>query len=405
MSTTGLTTCNSNGWGQMNYCNPPAASRNPAASLCVSYGSIKVLCQCTPPVFGQTFTVRPCSNCASGGCATDTVVAACTTCAAGTFTIGQCGSGGPVYGGRGNLLQLANAGTSSTAGMDTKCSACSTCPTGTYASTPCTPGSPAVLGADTVCSACTVAPANAVYTAQTSPLQSHCAWQCADGTQLSADGLSCVVQAPPSVQSPPPPPPNHPDAPDAPSPPPPLHPDAPEAPVPPAPHHPDTPEAPGVISLVASSSSTEAAQTAVVDDAPLCPAGKAMQVLDTDKGMCLHVKGVASADAPFQVSTTVAHPIITMPCALASSSLLANQMWSFNERTGELTHVMTGLALSLVGDSVTDGTEVDLVAAGSGAPAALWHWSNPFTGGMLTTKVDNLYSLTDSMVHSGEVPG
>lgn len=86
----------------------------------MSYGINTLLCVCTPPVAGQTYTTRKCSSCASGGCSIDTVLASCST----------------------------------------------TCPrTGTYQSAGCQPGTITTLGSDIVCSPCPAAPANAVYTA------------------------------------------------------------------------------------------------------------------------------------------------------------------------------------------------------------------------------------------------
>jgi hypothetical protein len=102
----------------MNYCDDPAGS-TPATALCISYSQNTLLCQCTAPVSGQTYTSRACSSCSAGGCQTDTTVAACTT----------------------------------------------RCPVGTYVSAACRPGTTTALGADTVCSACPPAPANAVYLA------------------------------------------------------------------------------------------------------------------------------------------------------------------------------------------------------------------------------------------------
>jgi hypothetical protein len=151
-------------------------------------------------------------------------------------------------------------------------------------------------------------------------------------------------------------------------------------------------------------SSSEAA-TVLAEKLPtVCPAGTSLQIVDSAKSMCLHLKGSTNADGSFSVSTTVNRPLITMPCATKGSATFANQVFDYDDSAGVITHTASGLVLSLVG-SLRDGTPVTAVAPPVGAVATpsptTWKWFTPYTGGLISSGMDNTFSLTDSQVHSG----
>jgi hypothetical protein len=64
-----------------------------------------------------------------------------------------------------------------------------------------------------------------------------------------------------------------------------------------------------------------------LEDVPsVCPAGKSLQIVDSSKSLCLHLKGYTAGDGSFAVTTTVRQPMVTMPCAAKSTGAFANQV-------------------------------------------------------------------------------
>lgn len=139
----------------------------------------------------------------------------------------------------------------------------------------------------------------------------------------------------------------------------------------------------------------------------LCPADQGMQILDSAKGVCLHLKGTSAADGTFTVASTVSRPLITMQCAHKDSALYANQEFTYDDAAGVITHTASGLVVSLDGP-LRDGTLVTVVQApkdvASPAPSQ-FKWFSPLTGGVIVSAMNNDFSITDAQVHNGAVKG
>jgi hypothetical protein len=152
--------------------------------------------------------------------------------------------------------------------------------------------------------------------------------------------------------------------------------------------------------------SSSEAETVEVEKLPsVCPAGTSLQILDSAKSLCLHVKGASAADGSFAVSSTVRMPIVTMPCATKGTSTFGNQVFVYDDAAGTLKHNASGLLVALQSTPLRDGTPLTVVApAAAGAAqssSSLWKWFSPYTGGLITSSVDNTFSITDSLVNSG----
>ena len=125
----------------------------------------------------------------------------------------------------------------------------------------------------------------------------------------------------------------------------------------------------------------------------------ALQVMDVNKNLCLHVKGTATGGG-FTVAD-LKRPVITMPCVAGSP----NQMFTATSTNGgdAITHVATGMQLSTVQD-VTNGAVVTLAAPGNQAQE-LWLWATPSTGGPLVSAANPQFEITDNQVHVGASVG
>jgi hypothetical protein len=138
------------------------------------------------------------------------------------------------------------------------------------------------------------------------------------------------------------------------------------------------------------------------DIAPVIPAvagicnAASFQIMDVAKNLCLHVKGTGS---PFQVSSTIRRPVITMQCVTGSP----NQLFSWVPSStggGSLLHVASGLALSTSQD-VTDGALVTVTTPAANSPPQTWAWASYATGGIIATTVNELFEITDALVNAG----
>ena len=316
-------------------------------------------------------------------------------------------------------------------GYDTRFSTCTVCPVGYFVQWDCNPGTPAKNGYDTACQPCTSGaivqgedgptlgippglvpsdnfhwmPSN--YTNLNSggtPQQPYgpkgnggyptklCPWACNTGYTLQGSGTKdspykCISNTP----SPPPPPPPSPAGP--------------------------------------------------------CSGSPKMLIRDTNKNLCLHVKGTSNPDGSFSITPGTPQPVITMPCAKSGSDLVANQQFIYTAyHEGNVTianlgsmsfstivHAASGLALTAATrQECTKGTKLTLqVCRGISGPKTYYLWkstsstatpplgsaqqlftfpavfSNPApTGGLLylpwcTSKC----TLTDSKVYTGASVG
>jgi hypothetical protein len=140
----------------------------------------------------------------------------------------------------------------------------------------------------------------------------------------------------------------------------------------------------------------------------VCPAGTSLQIVDSAKSMCLHLKGSSGAGNTFAVSTSVKMPLITMPCAAKGSTTFANQVFEYDDAAGTLAHVASGLLLALQSTPLRDGTALTAVTPntdGSAEPtSSLWKWFSPFSGGLITSAMDNTFALTAAGAAAAPAP-
>ena len=134
--------------------------------------------------------------------------------------------------------------------------------------------------------------------------------------------------------------------------------------------------------------------------APLCN-GAPFLIENQQKNLCLHVKGSATGGS-FTLAPNVKRPVITLKCIEGSP----NQQFSWlpGAASGQLRHDASGLLLSVnLGNdpSVRDGSGVTVLPAAQDATTQSWVWSNPTSGGTLSSAADPAFQLTDALVNAG----
>jgi hypothetical protein len=76
----------------------------------------------------------------------------------------------------------------------------------------------------------------------------------------------------------------------------------------------------------------------------------------------------------------------------------------YDDAAGTLTHAASGLLVALQSTPLRDGTALTVVSPAGGATqptSSLWKWFDLYTGGLITSAVNNEYSITDSQVSNG----